>query len=232
MTSLLLDVRHAARMLVKNLSASVVAIFTLALAIGATTAIFTVVYGVLLRPLAYPAPDRLMAVWEVNHSGRYARLADPNFNDFRDRTHAFVAMAKYGGGVASVAGTAEPTRAGVATVSRDFFKVIGIRPSLGRAISPDDARLGAAPIAIASHRFWMQTLGSSPNLSDFHLRIENRVYAVVGVMPAGFQFPTNTDLWVPAELEPENPSRTSHNFSAIGRLRDGVSAGQATGELS
>jgi hypothetical protein len=135
-------------------------------------------------------------------------------------------------GVTSVAGTAEPTRAGVATVSRDFFNVIGIQPSLRRAISSDDARLGAAPVAIVSHRFWTQTLGSSANLSDFHPRIEDRVYAVVGVMPAGFQFPTNTDLWVPVELDAEHTSRTAHNYSAIGRLRDGVTAGQAAAQLS
>src|SRR4029450_7654958 len=95
MISLLLDLRHAVRVLVKNLSATAVAVFTLALAIGATTAIFSVVYGVLLRPLPYPAPDRLMAVWEINHRGNYARLADPNFNDFRDRNRTFSVMAKY-----------------------------------------------------------------------------------------------------------------------------------------
>jgi len=119
MTSLLLDLRHAGRVLVKNLSASIVAAFTLALAIGATTAIFTVVYGVLLRPLPYPAPNRLMAIWEVNHRGTYSRLADPNFDDFRDRNRTFSAMARYTLGVTSVAGTAEPTRALIASVSTD-----------------------------------------------------------------------------------------------------------------
>src|SRR5215510_2836809 len=166
------ELRHAIRVHIRNLSATVIAVFTLALAIGATTAIFSVVYGVLLRPLPYPAPDRLMAIWEVNHRGTYSRLADPNFNDLRDRNHSFSAIAKYASGVTSVAGTAEPARAVVATVSRDFFKVIGIQPSLGRAISPDDARPGAAPVAVVSRRYWMQTLGSSSSLSDFHLRIE------------------------------------------------------------
>ena len=94
MSSLLLDLRHALRVLVKNPTATAVAVFTLALAVGATTAIFSVVYGVLLRPLPYPAPDRLSAVWEVTHRGTYARLADPNFEDFRDRNRSFTAMAK------------------------------------------------------------------------------------------------------------------------------------------
>ncbi len=232
MTQLLLDLRHSARVLAKNLSATVVAVFTLSLAIGATTAIFSVVYGVLLRPLPYPAADRLMAIWEVNHRGTYSRLADPNFDDFRDRSQSFAAIAKFTDWVTSVAGTAEPTRATVATVSRDFFKVLSVQPSLGRGITAEDARIGAAPVAVVSHRYWTQSLGSAGSLSSFHLRIEDRVYTVVGVMPASFQFPAKADVWVPAELTPENTSRTSHNFQAIGRLRDSVTVVQAAGDIS
>lgn len=232
MTSLLLDLRHASRVLANNATTTVVAVFTLALAMGATTSIFSVVYGVLLRPLPYPAPERLVAIWEVNHRGTYSRLADPNFTDFRDRTHAFTAMAKYAQSVASVSGTREPTRATVATVSKGFFEVVGVRPLLGRGITRDDARLGATPVTVVSHHYWIQSLESANTLSDFHLRIGDRTYAVVGVMPAGFQFPAKTDLWVPAELDPEGTSRTSHNFSSIGRLRDGIGISQARGELS
>ena len=232
MPTVLLDVRHAVRVLLRNLSATVIAVFTLALAIGATTAIFSVVYGVLLRPLPYPAADRLMAIWEVNHRGTYSRLADPNFDDFRDRNHTFSAVAKYADGVTSVAGAAEPTRTTVAMVTRDFFKVLGVQPSLGRGLAAEDARPGAAPIAIVSHGYWMQSLGSVDSLARFHLRIEDRVYTVVGVMPPGFQFPAKADVWLPAELNPENTSRTSHNFYGIGRLRDGVSVVQATNDLS
>jgi predicted permease len=232
MPSVRLDVRHAVRVLVRNLSATAVAVFTLALAIGATTAIFSVVYGVLLQPLPYPAPDRLMAIWEVNHRGTYSRLADPNFDDFRDRNRTFSAVAKYADGVTSVAGTAEPTRSTVAMVTKDFFKVLGVQPSLGRGLAAEDARPGAAPVAIVSHRYWIQSLGSAATLSGFHLRIEDRVYAVVGVMPAGFQFPTKADVWLPAELNPQNTSRTSHNFYGIGRLRNGVTVAQASTDLS
>ena len=152
MSSLLLDLRHALRVLARNPTATAVAVFTLALAIGATTAIFSVVYGVLLRPLPYPAPDRLTAVWEVNSRGNYARLADPNFEDFRDRNRSFAAMAKYNDRVMSVAGTTEPARVRVATVSRDFFGVLGVQPSLGRGFTAEDARVGAAPVAVVSHR--------------------------------------------------------------------------------
>ena len=232
MTSLWLDLRHAARMLVKHVGVTAIAILTLALGIGATTAIFSVVYGVLLRPLPYPGPDRLMAVWEINHRGTYSRLADPNFDDLRDRNYTFKAMAKYTAIVRSVAGAAEPTRSTVAIVTKDFFNVLGIQPSLGRGLTDDDTRVGAGPVVIVSHGYWIQTLESIQPLSSAHLRIADRVYTVVGVMPAGFQFPAKVDLWLPAELDPENKSRTSHNFWAIGRLRNGVSAAQANVDVS
>ena len=232
MASLILDFRLAARVLVRNLVATAVAVFTLALAIGAATAIFSVVYGVVLRPLPYPEPERLMAIWEVNTRGAYARLADPNFVDFRDRNRTFRAMAKYVSGVASVAGTAEPTRADVAVVTKDFFTVLGVQPARGRGLTAEDARIGAATVAIVSHRYWEQALGSAADLGSFHLRIENRAYNVVGVMPAAFQFPEKTDLWIPAELDAENTSRTSHNYNAIGRLRNGVTVAQAAANLS
>jgi len=231
MASFLLDFRHAARVLVNNASATAVAVLTLALGIGATTAIFTVVYGVLLQPLPYPQPDRLVAVWEVNHRGGLSRLADPNFSDFRDRNGTFSAMAKYSQSVASVAGPAEPTRTVVAPVSRDFFKVLGIQPSIGRGMTADDGRIGATPVAVVSYRYWTQSLGATHTLSDVSLRFENRIYAVVGVMPAGFEFPAKTDVWVPTELNADHLSRTALNFNGIGRLREGVTVSQATADL-
>ena len=113
----LLDFRHAIRVIAKHASVTAIVVFTLALGIGASTAIFSVVYGVLLRPLPYPRPDRLVAVTEVNHRGRYSRLSDPNFSDFRERNHTFSAMAKYTAYPRSVAGGSEPTRSLVASVS-------------------------------------------------------------------------------------------------------------------
>src|SRR5579862_7743381 len=107
MTTLLLDVRHAARVHARNLGMTSLAVFTLALAIGATTAIFSVVYGILLRPLPYPAADRLMAMFEVNHRGTHSRWADPNFDDVRDKNRSFVAVAKYADGVTPVTGADE-----------------------------------------------------------------------------------------------------------------------------
>ncbi|MGH9347270.1 MAG: ABC transporter permease [Vicinamibacterales bacterium] len=232
MTCLLLDVRHAVRVLLRSPGLTFIAAFTVALAIGAATAIFSVVHGVLLRPLPYSAPHQLMALWEVNNRGTYARLAAPNFNDFRDRNRTFSAVARYAAGVTSVGGGSEPTRETVAAVSRDFFKVLSVQPMLGRSFAPDDARFGAAPTAVVSHGYWVRSLGSSRSLSALQLRIRNRVYQIVGVMPRAFQFPAHADIWVLVELDPDNPSRTAHNYDAIGRLRDGASEEQASADLS
>lgn len=227
--TILHDLRHAARVLARNPGVSAVAVFTLALAIGATTAVFSVVHGVLLRPLPYPEARRLAAVWEVNDRGTYSRLADPNFNDFRDRNRTFEAMAKYAGTIQSVGGAGEPTRETVAAVTRDFFEVLRVGPALGRAFGAGDCRPGAVPTVVVSHRYWARALGAAG--LDARLRIAGRVHQVIGVMPAGFEFPARADLWVPAELDEENTSRTSHNFWGVGRLRDGVDAARATADL-
>src|ERR1700726_131082 len=127
MTGLLQDFRYALRQLRKNLAFTTVAVLTLALGIGVTTAIFSVVYGVLLRPLPYPGPNRIMAVFEVTSKGRPSRVADPNFDDFRDQSPSFQAMAKYTDQVASVSGASQPTRTTVARVSHDFLEIFGIK---------------------------------------------------------------------------------------------------------
>src|SRR3982074_66660 len=160
------DLKYATRGLRKNAGVNAVAILTLALGIGAATAIFSVVYGVLLRPLPYPKPNRIVAIWEVNHRGIFARLADPNFVDFRDQSHSFQAMAKYHGWTVSVSGTSEPTRAAVAGITRDFFKVLGVQPIMGRGFAPDDAHPGAAPVLLASYDYWQRHLGAARDLSS------------------------------------------------------------------
>ncbi len=230
--SVLSDCRYGLRQLRKNPGASAVMVFTLALAIGATTAIFSVVYGVLLRPLPYPDSSRIMAVFEVNSAGRWARLADPNFDDFRDQNRSFQAMAKYHGIIASVSGAAQPTRTAAASVSPGFLKVFGIQPIIGRDFVASDSKKGAAPVVLVSYGYWRQYLGSVPDLSQAHLKIDDAVFSVVGVLPDGFHFPQDVSLWLPADLGGENPSRTSHNYNAVGRLRDGVSVAQANANIS
>jgi putative ABC transport system permease protein len=232
MNRLVQDLRYALRQLGRSPGFSAVAIITLALGIGATTAIFSVVYGVLLRPLPYANPDRIMAIFEVNTQGGRSRLADPNFNDFRDQNHSFEAMAKYSAYPSSVSGGSQPSRSSVGHVSSDFFNVFRVRPIIGRELNAADDVKGAAPVAVVSYGYWKQYLGSSADLSPLNLKIDSGMYPVVGVLPPGFQFPAKVDLWIPADPKGENPSRTSHNYDAVGRLRDGVTVEQANAEIS
>jgi predicted permease len=230
--NLLQDVRFGARTMLRTPGFTIVAVLTLALAIGATTAIFSVVYGVLLRPLPYPDSNRIMALFEVTSKGRPSRVADPNFDDFRDQSRSFQAIAKYSDNVASVSGASQPTRTMVADVSPDFFRVFGIQPILGRDFGASDAKKGAGPTVLVSYGYWRQYLGSPRDLSQSHLKIGGAVFSVIGVLPAGFRFPAEVDLWLPADLDGENPSRTSHNYNAVGRLRDGVTVEQANRDIS
>ena len=226
------DCRYRLRQFARNPGSTAVAILTLGLGIGAATAIFSVVYGVLLRPLPYRDSNRIMAVFEINSQGRWARLADPNFDDFRDQNRSFQAIAKYNSYVVSVSGASQPTRTTIANVSPDFLKVFGVQPILGRDFSASDAKKGAGPTVLVSYGYWRQNLGSPRDLSQSHLKLEGAVFSVIGVLPAGFRFPAGVDLWLPADREGENTSRTSHNYSAVGRLRGGVTVEQANRDIS
>src|SRR5580692_10099245 len=232
MDSLWQDFIYGLRQLRKSPVATAVMVFTLALAIGAATAIFSVVYGVLLRPLPYRDANRIMAIFEVSSKGHRSHLADPNFDDFRDQNRSFQAIAKYNDDVASVSGTSQPTRTAIAGVSPEFLKVFGVQPILGRDFSASDAKKGASPTVLVSYGYWRQNLGSPRDLSMSHLKIGGEVYSVIGVLPPEFRFPKDVDLWLPADLDGENPSRTAHNYSAVGRLRDGVTVELAIRDIS
>jgi predicted permease len=187
---------------------------------------------VLLQPLPYTDSSRIMAVFEINSEGHRAHLADPDFDDFRDQSRSFQTIAKYGDNVVSVSGARQPTRTSVANVSPDFLKVFGVQPILGRDFIAGDAKKGAGPTVLVSYGYWKQELGSPQDLSQSRLKIDGAVYTVIGVLPAGFRFPSHVDLWLPADLDGENPSRTSHNYYAVARLRDGVTVEQANLDIS
>ena len=225
------DLRYSLRIMAKAPSFTAVVALTLALGIGANTAIFSVVYGVMLRPLPYPDANRIMALFEVNTKGTWSRLADPNFDDFRDQNRSFQAIAKYNANIVSVSGAGQPTRTMVAGVTPDFLKVFRVPPIIGRDFTRDDNKKGAAPVVVISYGYWRQFLGGSSDISGSHLKIDNTIYSVIGVLPAGFQFPSDVNLWVPADLDGENTSRTAHNYNGVGRLREGVSVAQANSDI-
>src|SRR3989440_5155642 len=222
------DLRFAGRMLLKDPGFTAIAVLTLVLGIGATTAIFSVVYGVLLRPLPYPNPDKIVQLWEVNAKGGRMNFPEPNFTDIRSASQTLEALAECNAGPFTITGGTEPTRTLLASVSREFFKVMRVSPLLGRSFSPEDQREGAAPVLLVSHGYWRQHLGGSNELSKLKLVADHKVFSVVGVMPEGFRFPAAADLWISRELyPPDNPSRTAHNWHVFGRVREGAALSQA-----
>jgi putative ABC transport system permease protein len=232
MNSFFQDLGFSLRQLRRNPGFSVIALLTLALGIGPTTAIFSVVYAVLLRPLPYRDSNRIVAIFEITSKGKPNRLADPNFDDFRDQSHSFESVAKYTAYLGSISGGSQPTRSMVAYVSPQFFQVFRIQPMFGRDFTPAEAKQGAAPVVLVSYGYWKQYLRSSFDFSSLHLKIDDGLFSVIGVMPEGFQFPQDAVLWVAADREGENPSRTSHNYNAVARLRNGLSVQQANAEIS
>ena len=226
------DLRFASRMLRKNRGFSAIAIGTLALGIAATTAIFSVVYGVLLSPLPYPQPNQIVRIWEADTTGHRMNFADPNFEDVRDQNHSLGFIAEYTAILQSVSGGQQPTRTMVAAVSSGFFDVLRVQPTFGRAFSPEDHRFGAPVTALVRYGYWRQYLGGNTNLSSLKLTLDNHPVSVIGVLPAGFDFPEASEIWVPREIYERYPSRTAHNWRVIARLRDGVTPPQAAADLS
>ncbi len=230
--SVLQDLRFAFRLFRKAPSFSVSAILTLALGIGATTAIFSVVYGVLLRPLPYPNPDRIARLWEQGANGNRMNFADPNFEDLRSQNKSLLAVAEYNSLVSTVAGSIEPARLNAASVSSDFFAVLGVHPVFGRSFAPEEQKFGASPVALVSHSFWRQSLNSTRDLSAVHLKINSQLVSIVGVLPPDFRYPDNSDFWMPREISERFPSRSAHNWQVVARLRDGFAVAGSRSELS
>ncbi|HZU34232.1 MAG TPA: ABC transporter permease, partial [Candidatus Angelobacter sp.] len=232
MGALFQDLRYGMRVLRRNPGFSLVAVFTLALGISATTAIFSVVYGVLLRPLPYDKPEQLVQIKEQGKKGGQMNLADPNFFDFRDQNHSLQGIAEYSSGLESVSGGSEPKRLTVATISRDFLPVLRVAPIRGRSFAAEDQHIGAGETALVSYNYWQQYLSAAQDLSKFSLRIGNDSASVIGVLPPGFHFPDNADVWIPRELFATIPGRSAHNWRCIARIKDGLTMQQTREDLS
>ena len=232
MSSVKQEVRSALRGLLNDYRTTAAAVLTLAVGIGASTALFSVVYGVLLRPLPYPDPDRIVQVFQVFEEGRRGQISDANFFDLRERNRSFEAFAEFASTVTSVVGGDEPVRLRIAMVSREFFDVLGVPPRLGRPFAEEELEEGGSPAVLVSEGFWQSRLGARADLSSLQLQFDGRVHSVVGILPRGFAFPPETDVWVPRELDPVLPSRTAHNWNALARLRGDVSLERAQADVS
>jgi putative ABC transport system permease protein len=237
MTSLVQDVGYALRSLRRSPSFAAVAILTLALGIGANSAIFSVLDVVLLRPLPYPDPDRLVMLWTDSpvEGIHEQRSAYGNYADWKRHSRSFEELAAFDPSSATLTGEGPAEQVSVARVSAGFFPVLGVPPRLGRTFTAaEDA--DREPLVVLSHGLWQSRFGASPDALGASLEIDGRRALVIGVMPAGFAFPDRgTDLWEPHTLtedfEEQRASRVGYSWFVVGRLRADVPLAQARAEM-
>ena len=226
------DIRFGIRSLLTRRGFTSITVLTLALAIGACTAIFSVVDGVLLRSLPYPEAERIVQLRELNPAGKQIRFAEPNFLDVRARSRTFEAVAQYGRMSATVTGGSEPVRATIFRVSGDFFRVLGTQPFLGRTFVTEESKPGGVPVVVISYDFWRRVLGGRSDLTGTTLRINGKGFTVIGVMPPGFDFPQSAEVWTPRETSVLETSRSAHNWHVVARVLPAITIEQARAEVS
>lgn len=232
------DVRLGVRTLVHSPIFTAVTVLSLALGIGANTAIFSVVNGLLLRPLSYPESERLVDVWHMPPQQSFPGLdrfsvSPANYLDWKAQSTAFEQMAVYGYAGMSLSTSNDPMPLIGAPVSSDFFSVLRTNAMLGRTFTPDEEQPGRDQVVVISHELWQRAFGANPNIVGQTLTLNSRGFTVVGIMPAGFQFPREAELWIPlAWDDKERQIRSIHDYLVIARLKQNVSVQQAQAEMS
>src|SRR5689334_6556965 len=238
--SLLQDIRYAVRMLRKNPGFTAVAVLTLALGIGANTAIFSVVYAVLLKPLPFAEPQQLFNVFEVQPQEGVTGTgwSYANFAELRAQNHIFSEMAGNQQHQLTLTGRGEPAVVNTAVVTPEVFPLLGIKPMLGRTFLPEEGKPGAAPVALISEGLWRTTFAADPKVVGTPITLDKRSCTIVGIMPATFRFPAISEqeqVWIPLAQDPLFGSwmdkRGGHWLRVTGRLKPGVSLVQAQAEL-
>ena len=200
--SLMQDVRFGLRMLRKNAGFSAVAVVTLALGIGANTAIFSVVNAVLLRPLPFQDPGRLMMIWHTPPQKSFPGVArfvvsPANYLDWQSQNHVFDQMAAFGVRSLNLTGMGQPESITGVAVSANFLSVLHVQPSVGRGFVADDDRPGSGNVVVVSDAFWQSHFGSSKNILGRTIKLDDQSYIIIGVMPPSFDFPSRAQLWMP-----------------------------------
>ena len=236
MENLLQDIRYGFRMLLKSPAFTAVAVLTLALGIGANTAIFTVVNAVLLRQMPFSDPSRLMAVYHSYPSINLLRASvDPaSWDYYRHNVKSFESMAAYSQFRApqNLTGNGDPQRVRTVAATGDYFKVLGVAPMMGRTFTTQDDYPGSRQ-AVLGYGLWKERFGSDPHILNKEIALDGMNYTVIGVMPNGFNFPQKAELWVPIGLTPEQIKPGGAEFmDMVGRLRQGVSPEMAVGEFT
>jgi predicted permease len=227
------DLRYGARILLKQPGFTFVAVITLALGIGANTAIFSLVNSILLRPLPFRDPDRVVRMVQASPKLGLASwgLSHADFAAYREQNRSFESIAVYNNSAINLTGNGEPERLPTANVTADFFKVFGVNPLLGRTFVEGEDSPGKNLVCVISYAFWQRRFGGDPNIVGGMLNLNNTPTQVVGIMPVSFKFPRlETDLWTPVELNPKRGA--PYLFAAVGRLKSGVQLAQAQSDTT
>ncbi len=226
------DTRYAVRQLIKSPGFTIVAVLTLALGIGATTAIFSVVNGVLFRPLPYPESDRLVRVHEIVPQYGLFSVAPANFLDWRAQNTVFERLATYAGTSGTFASENGPDRVQGLQVSWDLFQLLGVSPMLGTSFTAEQDQPGAPGVIVLSHSAWQQRFGGDPGVIGRSVSVSGAPVTIIGVMPPDFYFPTRTvEFWRPIGLDPAKASRGGHFLGVVARLKPGVTLERASTEM-
>jgi putative ABC transport system permease protein len=229
------DLRYGARTLLKSPGFMVAAVLSLALGIGANTAIFSIVNAVLIRPLPYDRPDEIMKLWVTQPERGALKLpfSAPNFVDLKDQNRVFTDMAAYRGWQFILTGPGEPVRIFGHRVSAGFFHVLGVKPLIGRGFLYEEDRPGNDGVVVISYGLWQSHFAAAPDIIGRSLTVNEVTRTVVGVMPPGFRFESQENaLWVPMAFTPADLNRRLSNTFVIARLRPGVSREQAQAEMN
>ncbi|HLH56833.1 MAG TPA: ABC transporter permease [Verrucomicrobiae bacterium] len=229
------DLKFAVRQLLKNPGFTAVAVLTLALGSGANTAIFTLVNGVLLRPLAYPDSAQLVWLCERGSDWSGGSIAYPNFVDWKAQQSVFEEFGVYSGINLTLTGAGEPARLAGALMSADVFAALRAQPEIGRVFRQDEDKPGAPPVAVISHALWRNRFGGDVGILNKSITLDTKPYSVLGVMPAGFEFPDKADVWVPAgpySVYSGWQQRDNHpGLFGLARLKPGITLEKARANL-
>jgi len=242
MNTFLQDLRYGIRMLAKSPGFTVVAIITLALGIGANTAIFSVVNAVLIRPLPYKEPERIVMVWERNipRSREQNVISPANFQDWQEQSSVFEEMVAFYDNPINLTGTGDPEELSVQNVTTNMFSMLGANVALGRSFLPEDGKPESERVVILSYGLWVRRFGSDPGIIGNTISLNGNPCTVIGVMPPDFKFfvkqtsfsGRQADLWLPVRFTPQSRIRRGRFMSAAARLKDGVTLEQARSEMS
>jgi putative ABC transport system permease protein len=234
MDNLIQDIRYGIRALARQPGFAVTAILTLALGIGATTAIFSVVNAVVLRPLPYDEPDRIVVVTNRNtRTGtRSTTVSGPDFHDWRERSRSFAELAYWNGGETSISVNHASDYAWVLRVTPGYFRVFGATARLGRLFTAEEEQPGGPPSIVITDAFWRRQFAADPRAIGSTITFNQRPFTIVGVTDASFRYPVRADIFEAEPAMPAGTSRTAHNYRAVARLAPGVTVAQAQAEMT